>query len=105
MGAKHVPRLESLSYNISCLALTLVAAGRLLAAIVGSPQKPFIRSCSTEIFTAARRGDDCGNLFLEISRLTNYKALAPTTVDWCYRDVTPTIQITLRMTALSRAAI
>jgi hypothetical protein len=38
------------------------------------PAENFIRSCSTEIFTAARRGDDCGNLFLKISRLTNYKA-------------------------------
>jgi hypothetical protein len=41
------------------------------------PAENFIRSCSTEIFTAARRnrrGGCCGNLSLKISLLTNYKA-------------------------------
>jgi len=39
LEAKRVPLLETLVKNISCSAITLVAAGRLLAAIVGSPQK------------------------------------------------------------------
>jgi hypothetical protein len=67
LEAKRVPLLENLVKNIACLAITLVAAGRLLAAIVGSPAETFIRSCSTEIFTAAPRRDGCGNLFLKIS--------------------------------------
>ena len=75
MEAKRVPLLENLVKNIACLAITLVAAGRLLAAIVGSPQKPSSAVAPQRFSQPCRAATVVEISFSKSHCLTNYKAI------------------------------
>jgi hypothetical protein len=75
LEAKRVPLLENLVKNISCLAITLVAVGRLLAAIVGSPQKTS-SAVAPQRFSQRRRAATAVDISFSKSHcLTTYKAV------------------------------